>query len=111
MTDLAPAHRIYHFATPAAWYAAQQLGEYVPEEFADEGFIHCATAAQIDGVVQRHLRGGGPRIRLTLDPLRFGHHLQYEWSQRSGDLYPHIYVPIPLDAVLAAEPFDPGPSA
>ena len=102
-----PLSPLFHFAEPAAWQAAQLAGVYQPAAFAREGFIHCATQAQIPGVVERHLRGHGPRVGLKLDPGLLREQLKWEWSSASGDLYPHLFAPIPLPAVLAAEPFDP----
>lgn len=107
MTDPTPARRIYHFARADAWQAAQATGRYRPAEFDRDGFIHCATAAQIAGVVQRHLRGGGPRLKLTLDVDALGEALVYEWSDASNDLYPHLFGALPLNAVVAVEAFDP----
>lgn len=98
---------IYHFARLEDWQAGQGLGEYQSADFASEGFIHCATEAQVPGVIERHLRGGGPRVKLTIDPQALGDTLHYEWSEASQDLYPHVYAPIPLDAVLAAAAFNP----
>jgi uncharacterized protein (DUF952 family) len=98
---------LFHFADPADWAAAAPRGEYAPAAFADEGFIHAATEAQVPGVVERHLRGRGPRVRLTLDAEALRPLLVFEWSQASNDLYPHVFGPIPLTAVVAAEPFDP----
>jgi uncharacterized protein (DUF952 family) len=100
---------IYHFAVPQEWDDAQRSGNYAPAGLAREGFIHAATDAQIDGVIERHLRGRGPRVRLTLDADALRPMLVFEWSDASGDLYPHLFGPIPLSAVVAAEPFDPDP--
>ena len=107
MTDLNAAPEVFHFARPDAWQRAQAAGVYQPDEFEREGFIHCATAAQVDGVIARHLRGGGPRIRLRIDTAALGQNLVYEWSAASNDLYPHIFGGLPLTAVRAAEPFNP----
>lgn len=98
---------IYHFARPEDWQAAQVDGQYRPREFAQDGFVHCATAEQIAGVIQRHLRGHGPRVKLSIEPQALGDTLHYEWSEASQDLYPHVFGPIPLSAVRATEPFDP----
>lgn len=98
---------LFHFAAPADWDGARAQGEYAPPGLAAEGFIHAATADQVPGVVERHLRGHGPRVRLTLDAEALRPLLVFEWSEASGDLYPHVFGPIPLAAVLAAEPFDP----
>jgi uncharacterized protein (DUF952 family) len=102
-----PLSPLFHFADPVDWRAAQASARYRPASFASDGFIHCATEAQIQGVVERHLRGKGPRVRLRLDPVALREQLKWEWSSVSGDLYPHLFAPIPLAAVLAAEPFDP----
>jgi uncharacterized protein (DUF952 family) len=99
--------QVFHFALPEEWAAALALGRYEPAGLAREGFIHCATPAQIPGVIARHLRGRGARVRLTLDAARLGEALRYDWSAASGDHYPHVYGPIALDAVLAEMPFDP----
>jgi uncharacterized protein (DUF952 family) len=99
--------QIFHFADPVAWQRAQTTGRYAPDGFAVEGFIHAATAEQIAGVVDRHLRGHGPRVQLTIECAALGDILQWEWSNASGDLYPHLFGPIPLNAVVASEPFDP----
>jgi uncharacterized protein (DUF952 family) len=101
------ATRIYHFADPAEWRAAQTAAQYAPASFASEGFIHLATEAQLAGVIQRHLRGRGPRVRLMLDPQRCGSALLWEWSDASGDVYPHLTAPIAQDAVLEAVDIDP----
>jgi uncharacterized protein (DUF952 family) len=98
---------IYHFAAPQDWAEAQRHGHYAPAGLAAEGYIHAATDAQLDGVIERHLRGRGPRVRLTLDAEVLRPVLVFEWSDASGDLYPHLFGPIPLAAVVAAEPFDP----
>ena len=96
---------VYHFAAPADWAAAQARGEYAPASLAREGFLHCATQAQLAGVIERHQRGRGALLRLSLDAAALGAALRYDWSARSGDHYPHVYGPIPLHAVRAAEPF------
>ncbi len=107
MISIDAAPRIVHFADPAEWAAAQARGEYAPRSLAELGFIHLATEAQVPGVVERHLRGGGPRVRLLLDAQRCGDALLWEWVESSADVYPHLTVPIPLDWVIEADAFDP----
>ena len=96
---------IFHFATPADWQRAQASGAYAPDGWTREGFVHCATQAQLDGVIERHQRGRGALLRLSIDAAALGAALRYDWSERSGDYFPHVYAPIPLDAVRAVEPF------
>jgi len=101
------ATRIYHFAFPQEWLAAQSKTHYAPAAFESDGFIHLATQPQLAGVVERHIRGHGPRVRLMLDPAQFGDALLWEWSNASGDVYPHLTAPIPLSAVIEAVEFNP----
>lgn len=102
---------LFHFAEPGDWESARASGEYAPPGLASEGFIHAATAEQVPGVIARHLRGRGPRVRLTLDADALRGLLVFEWSTASNGLYPHLFGPIPLAAVVAAEPFDPDSGA
>ncbi|WP_081930604.1 DUF952 domain-containing protein [Lysobacter antibioticus] len=113
--DFAGAHpgprpdTIFHFAAPADWHRAQATGAYAPDGWMREGFVHCATQAQLAGVIERHQRGRGALLVLSIDAAALGTTLRYDWSERSGDYFPHVYAPIPLDAVRAVEPFTAPP--
>lgn len=103
--DVTRPDTVYHFADPADWAHAQAAGAYAPDALHRDGFLHCATQAQLAGVIERHQRGRGARVLLTLDAAALGDALRYDWSERSGDHFPHVYGPIPLSAVGSAEPF------
>ncbi|MBK6726742.1 MAG: DUF952 domain-containing protein [Xanthomonadales bacterium] len=98
---------LFHFAARRDWADAQVHEEYRAPSLASEGFIHCATRAQIPGVIRRHLQGRSDLVRLTLDATRLEPWLRYEWSDASRDEYPHVHGPIPMTAVIAVELFDP----
>ncbi|HQW81113.1 MAG: DUF952 domain-containing protein [Rhodanobacteraceae bacterium] len=98
---------LFHFAARRDWADAQAVDEYRSPSLATEGFIHCATRTQIPGVIQRHLQGRTDLVRLTLDATRLEPWLRYEWSETSGDDYPHVHGPIPMNAVISVELFDP----
>jgi uncharacterized protein (DUF952 family) len=102
----APA-QLYHFADAAQWTAQHATGSYAPPGWETEGFIHCATRAQIPGVCDRHLRGRTNLLMLTLSAAALGRDLRYDWSEASRDWYPHVYSAIPVPAVLAVCDFDP----
>ena len=91
---------IYHLTTPGEWAAAQRSGEYQAPSLADEGFIHCsADEAQTLRVAQRLYAGREGLIVLDVDAGRLTAEVKRE-SSRSGEIYPHIYGRINLDAVL-----------
>lgn len=98
---------LFHFASRRDWAEAQSSEHYRAPSLASEGFIHCATRSQIPGVIRRHLQGRTDLVRLTLDAARLEPALRYEWSDASRDEYPHVHGPIPMNAVIAVELFDP----
>ncbi|HEY8523728.1 MAG TPA: DUF952 domain-containing protein [Acidimicrobiales bacterium] len=97
----AGAGEILHVTTPEAWAEAQQEGAVRPPSLATEGFAHCSTRDQLAGTLAAHFPGTGPLVGLVLDPARLDD-LRWEAS-RGGALFPHVYSPIPVDAVVAVE--------
>jgi uncharacterized protein (DUF952 family) len=98
---------LIHITTPAAWSAAQEAGS-VAATMATEGFVHCSTGAQLAGTLSRHFAGAGALVGLLLDPARVGD-LRWEESA-AGQVFPHVYNPLPLDAVLGVEPLAAPPA-
>ena len=91
---------IYHLTTPEAWASAQAAGEYEAPSLAEEGFIHCsADEAQTLRVAERLYSGVTGLQVLDLDVVRLKAEVKREPS-RSGEIYPHIYGKINLDAVV-----------
>lgn len=94
---------IHHLAESDRWRGSTHT--YRATSLDDEGFIHCSTAQQLDKVAFERFRGRNDLILLTLDPARLGSALVYEDLYGSGEQFPHVYGPIPLDAVQSAVPF------
>ena len=70
-----------------------------------DGFIHFSTAAQIRETAARHFAGVGRLLLVTVDAKSLD--LQWEPS-RGGDLFPHLYSPLPRAAVAAVHPLPLG---
>lgn len=91
---------IYHLTTPGAWAEAQPTGEYEAPSLAVEGFIHCsADEAQALRVLERLYSGVSGMQVLDVDTDRLTAEVKREPS-RSGEIYPHIYGRINVDAVV-----------
>lgn len=90
--------RIYHIARPEDWENSAENGEYAVESLESEGFIHCSFDEQLAGVLERYYKGAGEVLVLEIDPELLGPKLVIEPST-GGDLYPHIYGKINVDAV------------
>ena len=102
----------YKLADAAEWRAAQATGAYdgSPADRAD-GFIHLSTARQLPGTALKHYAGRSGLIlaAVDLDALKslVGDALRWEPS-RGGDLFPHIYAPLPLSVTGPARALEVG---
>lgn len=93
---------IYHLAFRSDWEAAVVEGEYRARSLAEEGFIHASSdEAQMLGVAARLFAGRTDLLALDVDTERLpeGSPVVREPS-RSGEIYPHVYGPINLHAVV-----------
>lgn len=97
---------IYHMCRRDEWQAAQAEGEYPgsSQDVAD-GFIHFSTAGQVRESAAKHRAGQTGLLLLSVDPEALGAALKWEPS-RGGQLFPHLYGPLPVVAVLRADPLD-----
>jgi uncharacterized protein (DUF952 family) len=99
---------IFHLALRADWAAARTTGG--PYEIStrdrtlhDVGFIHaCRTTDQVDKVRRSFYAGLGDLVLLVIDTDRLDVPVRHE--EVDGDVYPHIYGPLPLDAVIQVRP-------
>ena len=95
---------IFHITTQAAVDAALAAGEYEPEAFARDGFIHCAHGHQVIGVLGRYFRGRTGLVMLTIDPSRLPFAVVEENLAGGSELFPHLYGRLPMSAVVAITP-------
>lgn len=70
-----------------------------PVDLAD-GYIHLSTEAQLQETLDKHFAGQEGLWLAAVDLEALGDAVKWEPS-RGGQLFPHIYGPLPLDAVTA----------
>jgi uncharacterized protein (DUF952 family) len=75
-----------------------------PVDLAD-GYIHLSTAEQLDETVAKHFAGQDDLHVAAVDLPVLADTVKWEVS-RGGALFPHIYAPLPLSAVLAYGPLE-----
>src|ERR1700761_8841911 len=73
-----------------------------PADVAD-GYIHLSCASQLAATVDKHFSGVDGLVIAAVDLSRLGQTVRWEPS-RDGALFPHIYGPLPAEAVLSAVP-------
>ena len=95
---------IFHCSLRSDWQAAQAVGEYIISSrgrtLADEGFIHACYSHQIDAVLARFYGDvTEPMCLLRIDPGLLTVPVVAENLLGGDELFPHIYGPLPVDAV------------
>lgn len=78
---------------------ARERGVYQPSQFATEGFIHCSYLSQLLPVANRFFRGQNNLVVLVIDTTQIKSKIVEENLEGGGELYPHIYSLLPIDAV------------
>lgn len=68
-----------------------------------DGYIHLSTHAQLTETVDKHFAGQADLWVAAVDLEALGETVKWEPS-RGGQLFPHIYAALPLDAVIAYGP-------
>ena len=92
--------RIYHLIPEGDWHTTRGSTEWRHPSLAEEGFIHCSKDwEQLERVVRRLYPGRSDMVALEVDTEQLEWELVWEPS-RSGEVYPHIYGPLNLSAVV-----------
>ena len=73
-----------------------------------DGYIHLSTAAQLPETLEKHFAGRNDLALAAVDLDALGDAIRWETS-RGGALFPHLYAPLTLDAVLAYGPLEHEP--
>ena len=100
---------IYKICSAELWREAERTGLFrgAPLDERD-GFIHFSTAGQVAETAARHFAGAADQVLVAIDAAQLGEGLKWEPS-RGGDLFPHLYGVLSLQAVLWAVPLPLGP--
>lgn len=96
--------RIYHITSTPEWNLAQSQGEYEPQAFAAEGFIHCSHARQLETVMKRFFKGQKDLVVLEINSAALPCDVIEENLEGGTELYPHVYGKLPLETVVKAHP-------
>ncbi|MGS2618185.1 DUF952 domain-containing protein [Micromonospora sp. LZ34] len=94
---------IYKLLPTTEWDEALAAGHLAGTAVdRQDGFVHLSAADQVVETARRHFAGATGLTLLTVDPARLGDALRWEPS-RGGQLFPHLYGPLPVAAVVAAQ--------
>ncbi len=104
---------LFHLAIEDQWRAAVAEGAYRVSTrgrtLDEEGFIHLCTAEQVAAVGQRFYADEVvPLVLLTVDVTRLVDPLVLEVPSGATEAFPHLYGPLPIDAVVHTSPHSVG---
>ncbi len=99
MTSNHPA-TAYKILTATQWALFQQDRVFhgAPVDLSD-GYIHLSDASQLQGTLDKHFAGQSDLVIAQIDLSQLHGDIKWEVS-RGGALFPHLYGPLPLRAVI-----------
>jgi uncharacterized protein (DUF952 family) len=101
MDDATPKDLIAYKILTAEQLAALEANAFdgAPVDQAD-GYVHLSTCDQVGETVDRHFAGQEGLAIAAVDLAALGEAVRWEPS-RGGELFPHLYGRLTLDAVIA----------
>jgi release factor glutamine methyltransferase len=97
--------QIIHICQRNQWLEAQERGVIISQSLNQNGFIHCSLPTQILQVANRFFRGTPDLILLWIAPEKVNSEIR--WESTDGELFPHVYGPIDLAAVISVTDLKP----
>jgi uncharacterized protein (DUF952 family) len=75
-----------------------------PADVADR-YIHLSCGSQLASTLDKHFIGVEGLMLIAVDLSRLGETVRWE-PARGGQLFPHIYGPLPIGAVVSVAPVE-----
>ena len=94
--------RIYHIVPRSTWNPASSE-PYRAASLATEGFIHCSNRDQVARVANLFYADQVGLEVLCVNADLLGAQVRDE-DPGTGERFPHVYGPIPREAILAVQP-------
>ena len=110
---------ILHLCSREELADARVDGARRPPSLDEVGFVHCSDPGTVHLPASRLYAGRGDVVVLVVDPARLASHgVPVRWEpgvgaqggeDPRGPWFPHVYGPLPLDAVVAVHDLVPEP--
>ncbi|WP_343710511.1 DUF952 domain-containing protein [Mycobacterium sp.] len=103
---------LVHLCSADEWSASRARGELRPESSGGTGFIHLSMPEQVHLPANRLYRGRDDLVLLHIDPERLDSPVRWEPGASSDPawmVFPHLYGPLPVAAVVGVTRYRPGP--
>jgi uncharacterized protein (DUF952 family) len=99
---------VYKVLPAGDWQRALKGGAFAGStDDTRDGFIHLSLAHQLAGTLAKYFRGQNDLLLVAFEATALGPRLKFEAS-RGGDLFPHLYGPLPTALALWHKPLGLG---
>ena len=71
----------------------------------EDGYIHLSTAGQLEATIAKYFAEESGLMIAEVDLIQLGDAVRWE-PARGGDLFPHIYAELPIEAVVSLQQRD-----
>jgi uncharacterized protein (DUF952 family) len=110
MSGMNDAAIIYKIVPEDLWRASEPTGRFTGAPVDErDGYIHFSTAAQVKETAARHFAGQSGLLLVAVQSDALGEALRWEPS-RGGELFPHLFGELPIEAVHSVVPLPVGPA-
>ena len=96
---------IYHLCSRIDWEGERDgpATAYLGSALArGDGFLHLSCSHQLAASLEKHFTALPGLVLVAVETARLGDALKWEVS-RGGQLFPHLYGPLPLSAVIGVD--------
>ena len=101
---------LVHLCAADDWRLAKTRGEHRPDSLGANGFVHLSTPEQVHLPANRLYAGRTDLVLLRIDPERLTAPIRWEPgvpTDPGSMLFPHLYGPLPAEAVINVTPYRP----
>lgn len=91
---------LWHITTGEEWRRAITVGHLLADSLESEGFIHCSALHQVIGTANLLFLGHTDLALLGIDETILAAEVIWEDLYGSGEDFPHVYGPVPVEAVV-----------
>ncbi len=92
---------IYLLSSQAEYQQALKSGTLVRDSLQSEGFIHATPKNQLNRLANKYYKNKKQPLILVVDKELISPEIK--WEPATGGLYPHIYGPLNMSAVIKVE--------
>jgi uncharacterized protein (DUF952 family) len=100
---------LYRIAESSDWQQARETGFFASFDLEAEGFIHASERHQILETARRYYLGREDLVLLEIEEAALaaaGILVEREWAESRQEYFPHIFAPVPVEAILRTWPFE-----